>query len=206
MHTPSGMLGKAVLVAVLCGASACAAPQQTAAPVTTSDLQEILNAIKQNQIEGKTGAIKGVGILPMTPAPPVPLNNTAISLIPSTPELESALAAINQRWREGRRRPVSTAEFQSAFAVLDRHVRSLHDLGERSLLQLAETDDKGLFAFETVPAGRWILVTTMESPVSAILWALPGDVKPGQISQVLVSTNNILLEGQVTNDQPPPSR
>lgn len=195
---------RAIMVGVFLGLAACATPQ--AADRGEADLKTSLETIKQREVAGQTGTLKGMGVLTVHPAPPVVLDHAAVTLVPSTPQLEAALAAINRRWQENRRHPVTVSEFQAAFALLDRHVRTLQDLGERALLRLAETDDKGQFTFDAVPAGRWILIATMESPVSAILWAIPGDVKPGETAQVIAANNNILIEGRMTKEQTAPSR
>lgn len=195
MQRQYGKMGKAVVAAVLFGLSACATPQAGGRAAET-DLTVLLETIKQNDANGKTGTLKGIGLLNIPPAPPVALDNGAVTLIPSTPELEAALKATHRKWQEGRRRPFQPSEFQAAFALLDRHVRTVQALGERSLIRFAETDDKGQFSFEAVPAGRWLLVTTMDSPVSTILWAIPGDVGAAQTIQVLVGGANILIEGR----------
>lgn len=195
MQTPCGKLGNAVVVAVLFGLASCATPQ---APVSSSqtDLTILLDTIKQNHADGKTATLKGIGLITLPPGPPVVLDNAAISLIPSTPELESALLAAHRKWREGRRLPVSEAEFQATFRLLNRHVRTIQVMGYGQLLRFADTDDKGRFTFDGVPAGRWLLVATMDSKISSILWAISGDLEAGKTANLHVSGDNILFEGR----------
>lgn len=202
MQRPGRKIGKAVVTVILLGVSACATPQ-TGSRAAETDLSAFLTTIKQNDADGKTGTLKGIGFLSLPSTPPVVLDNAAVSLIPSTPALEAALRAAQQQWRQGRRRPVPPSEFQATFSLLDRHVRTIQAMGQAPLLRFAETDDKGRFSFEAVPAGRWLLVTTMDSPVSTILWAIPGDVGPAETVQVHVGGANILLEGRKAEETEP---
>lgn len=213
MRSQRRQRGRAIVAGLLLGLSACATPETArmegpasgAAP-SEAELNAALQALKAREAAGQTGTVKGFGFLNASPAPPVVFAKGALSLIPSTPALEATLLDIARKWRQGRRRPVSESEAQAAFALLDRHVRTLQARSEAALIRAAESDDKGRFAFEAVPAGRWLLVTDMESPVSAILWAIPADVKAGETVQVIVSDANILLEGQrpASRERPTP--
>lgn len=205
MHRPYRRLGKAVVVAVLFGLTSCATPQAPVSPSQT-DLTILLEAIKQNHADSKTATLKGIGLITLPPGPPVVLDNAAVSLIPSTPELESALLAAHRKWREGRRLPVSEAEFQATFALLERHVRTIQVMGYGPLLRFAETDDKGRFTFDGVPAGRWLVVAMMDSKISTILWTIPGDLEPAKPANVHLSGDNILLEGRRTAEAEPTPR
>lgn len=195
MQKPCGKLGKAVVFAVLVGLTSCATPQAPGSSSQT-DLTIVLETIKQHHADGKTTTLKGIGLITLPPGPPVVLDNAAVSLIPSTPELESALLAAHRKWREGRRLPVSETEFQATFRLLDRHVRTIQVLGYAPLLRFAETDDKGRFTFDGVPTGRWLLTAMMDSKISTILWAIPGDLEAAKTAYVHLSGANILLEGR----------
>jgi hypothetical protein len=186
-----------------------AARRETAVPVANepkaaeAGLKAALETLKASQAAGQIGTLKGIGMLALPPAPPVALEKRAVSLIPSTPDLEAALGTIARKWRQGRRRPVAVGELQEAFALLDRHVRAVRAAGAATFLRFAETDDKGRFAFEAIPAGRWLLVTSLESPVSALLWAIPRDIIAGDSLQVTVGPGSILLEGRTSpGDEP----
>jgi hypothetical protein len=167
-------------------------------------LKAAIEALKASEAAGHTVTIRGFGHLELLPAPTLLLEKRSVSLIPSTPDLEAQLLTIHLKWREGRRRPLSLAELQAAFALLDRHVRAVRSLGGDALIRVAETDEKGTFTLEDVPAGRWLLVTTLESPVSALLWAIPADIgKTGTVQQVYVNNGTILLEGRAAPREEP---
>lgn len=167
-------------------------------------LKAAIEALKTSEAAGHTVTVKGFGLLVLLPAPTLPLEKRSVSLIPSTPNLEAQLRTIHLKWREGRRRPLSTAELQAAFALLDRHVRAVRTLGGEAFIRLTETDEKGRFTLEGVPAGRWVLATSLESPVSALLWAIPGDIgKTGTVQQVFITNENILLEGGASPREEP---
>ena len=213
MSTQKRNGGRTLIVGLLLGLSACmggeAARRETAVPVANEPrpaeaaLNAALATLKASQAAGQTGTLKGIGMLSLPPAPPVALEKRAVSLMPSTPDLEAALGTIAHKWRQGRRRPVALAELQAAFALLDRHVRAVRAAGAQAFLRFAETDDKGQFSFEAIPAGRWLLVTSLESPVSALLWAIPGDITAGESLQVTVGPGSILLEGRTSpGDEP----
>ena len=213
MRSQRRQRGRAIVAGLLLGLSACATPETArmeglasgAAP-SEAELNAALQALKASQAAGQTGTVNGFGFLNASPAPLVVFAKGALSLIPSTPALEAALLDVARTWRQGRRRPVSEPEAQAAFALLDRHVRALQARGERAFIRSAQSDDEGRFAFEAVPAGRWLLVTDMDSPVSAILWAIPADVKAGETVQVIVTDGTILLEGQrpASRERPTP--
>lgn len=218
---PRRRRGANTLVAgLLLGVSACASPETaqrqgaaSAAPASQgghqpgeAPLKAALQALTTSDGAGHTGRLDGVGFVNVSPAPVVPLEKRSVSLVPSTPDLEATLGAIARKWRAGGRSPLPMSELQAAFALLDRHVQAVRALGGEPFLRFAETDDKGRFAFDAIPAGRWVLVTSLESPVSALLWAIPGDVDAGKTVQVIVGNGNILLEGQAPPGKEPTTR
>jgi len=158
-------------------------------------LKTSLQALISSEAAGRTGTVKGLGVLIITPAPPITLAKGLFSLVPSTPDLEAKLRDIGRSWRQ-QRRPVPPSEFQSAFGLLDHHVAVVRALGGQAFIREAQSEDKGQFTFEGVPEGQWLLVTDMASPVSALLWAIPGQVIAGQTTFVRVGNENILLEGR----------
>lgn len=216
MGTQERYSGRTLIAGLLLGLSACMggeeARRETAVPAVNDPkaaeaaLKAALATLKASQAAGQTGTLKGIGILGLPPAPPVALDKRPVSLMPSTPNLEASLETIARKWKQGRRRPVPVAELQAAFALLDRHVRAVRAAGGQTFLLFAETDDKGHFSFQAVPAGRWLLVTNLESPVSELLWAIPGDITPGENRQVTVGGGNILIEGRTSPDEGPAER
>lgn len=202
--------GRTIVAGLLLGVSACTTPQTTdrvgAEPAAAPSVAEqqpddaALNTSLQDLISseaaGRTGTMKGLGVLIITPAPPILLAKGSFSLVPFTSDLEAKLRDIGRSWRQQQRHPVSVSEYQAAFDLLNRHVLAVRALNGQAFIREAESDDKGRFTFERVPEGRWLLVTDMVSPVSALLWAIPGQVIAGQTTFVRVGNENILIEGR----------
>ena len=208
MEARSRMPGGILVAAILLGVSACATPQAAheqgvppAAPGGDGEQRQIaalkasLQTLQTSESAGRTGTLKGVGTINVSPAPPLLLATSSFSLIPSTPDLEALLDQIGRAWREGRRRPVSNPEFQAAFGLLDRHVLAVRALGGGAFIREAQSDDKGGFTFDNVPEGRWLLVTELQTPVSALVWAIRGRVIVGKTTFVKVSETNVWIEG-----------
>ena len=223
MRARSGVGGRTLVAGLLLGVSACATPQTTQqegatpridtpnTPLSSRDarggqsaeasLKAILDGLRTNAAAGRTGTVKGIGNLDVSPAPLIVLSKGTVSLIPSTPELEAAVREIGRRWRAGGRRPVQVEEFQAAFGLLDRHAQAISALGGADLLRLAETDSNGRFSFEAVPEGRWLLVTDLASPISALLWAISDHVSAGETTVVHLTNWNILVEGSTAKQE-----
>ena len=223
MRVRSGVRERTLVAGLLLGVSACAAPQTAQqegaapridtpnAPSSSRDargeqsaeasLKAVLDALRTNAAAGRTGTVKGIGNLDVSPAPLVVLSKGMISLIPSTPELEAAVREIGRRWRAGGRRPVRIEEFQAAFSLLDRHAQAIRALGGADLLRPAETDSDGRFSFQAVPEGRWLLVTDLASPISALLWAIPNRVITGETAVIHLGNGNILVEGSTARHE-----
>lgn len=184
----------AALGAGLLGLAACAGPAATEKPVAESPLQRAVKGLLASQAEGQVGAVWGLGFVK---APiMVFLAGGEVALIPSTPELEVAIGRLHRRWQDGRRQPLPFEQAQEAFSLLTAQRAAAGRLGGEALVRFAQTDAQGKFTFEQVPAGRWLAVTDMSTPVSGILWAIPIDVKAGATTPLYLVDANILLEGK----------
>ena len=116
-----------VLAPMLLALTACAGPATTAAPsakqqpAAESPVQRSVQELLANQAAGRLRTVSGVGYV-LAPIA-VPLANGEISLLPSAPDLESALARIQRQWVAGRRHPLPFEAFQRAAAVFPSEAR-----------------------------------------------------------------------------------
>lgn len=184
----------ALAAAALLGLAACAGPVTTAKPAPESPLQLEVRGLLARQAEGRLGSVRGIGFIKASIV--VLLADGEVALLPSTPQLEFALASFHRRWQEGRRQPLPFQVAQEAFSLLTAQRAVVGRLGGESLLRFAKTNQRGEFSIEQVPAGRWLLVTDFSTPVSALLWAVPVEVKAGQTTPVSLGDANILLEAR----------
>ena len=188
----------AALAPVLLGLAACAAPMTTPTPaatpppVTETPVRRAVRELLANQEAGRVHTISGVGFVIAPIA--VPLANAEVSLLPLTPDLESVLAKVQRRWLAGRRQPLPHEVFQAAFAVMTAQRVAVGRAGGEALIRFATTNDKGAFEFDQIPEGRWLLVATMSSQVSTLLWTMPVEVGAEDPPQLFLTDANLLLE------------
>ena len=178
------------------GLGATAKPSTEQQPTPKNFVQQAVQQLLANQAAGRVRTISGVGYV-MAPIA-VFLANGEISLLPSTPDLESELALLHRRWEAGRRQPLPFEAFQAAFTRLTAQREAVGQAGGETLVRFAETDKKGRFRFEAVPEGRWILVADMSSPVSTLLWAVPIQVGPNDPPPLPLIDSTLLLEARKT--------
>jgi len=189
-----------VLAPMLLALTACAGPATTAAPsakqqpAAESPVQRAVQELLANQAAGRLRTVSGVGYV-LAPIV-VPLENGEVSLLPSAPYLESALARIQRQWVAGRRQPLPFEAFQRAFTLLTAHRLAVGRDGGEALVRFAKTDDKGRFTFEQIPEGRWLLVADMSSPVSTLLWTVPVQLGAQNPPPILLTEGSLLLEAR----------
>jgi len=194
----------AALMTALLGLAGCAqAIDTTEAPKQESGLQRVVREMLASQAAGRLGNLHGTAVI--TGPIAVFMANGEVSLIPNSPEIGAFLAKIHRRWIEGRRQPLPLEEFQRAFLALTAQQAAVKQLGGESLVRFAKTDEKGQYRFEQVPAGRWRLVGSMNSQVSALLWAVLVEVHPGALSEISLSDLNILLESRTEKAEASPA-
>jgi len=194
-----GALLPALLVLTACAGKVTTtapsgAPSAKRQPASVSPLPGIVQVLLANQAAGRIRTIGGVGYVTAPIA--VPLANGEVSLIPSTPDLEAALARLQRRWLNGKRLPLPYEAFQTAFTRLTAHRVQIGQAGGEALIRFATTDERGAFRFEQVPEGRWLLVADMSSPVSILLWAVPVEVGPEDPPLLFLVDGAILLEAR----------
>lgn len=199
-ETLNGRRTVVALAATLLGLSACAGPATTATPPAAQEppaqdrVQLTVQQLQTTQAAGRVHTLSGVGFV-LAPIA-VFLANGQVSLIPSSPDLESALARVQRQWLAGRRQPLPFEAFQAAFARLTAQRVAVGQAGGETFVRFAKTDDQGRFSFEQVPEGRWLLVGDMSSPVSILLWVVPVQIGREDPPLLFLGDGNLLLEAQ----------
>lgn len=195
----------AAMAAAVMGLAACAATAPTPSPqeAAQTGLRETVRTLLANQAAGLTATVKGGGFV-MAPIV-VPLANGEVTLVPLTPELDRALAVLQKRWLDGKRAPLPADAYKTALAVLTAHRIAVAQAGGESLIRFAQTDQKGMFQFEGVPEGPWLLLADLRSSVSILLWAYPVTVQAGkEMPPVSLVDHNLLLEARLDQEVPSP--
>jgi len=197
----------AALVPALLGLAACAQAIDTTkapAPAPESGLQRGVRELLANHAAGRHGSVQGIGVIrgPIADF----LANEEVNLIPYSPELGATLKKIHGRWVEGRRQPLGMQELQRALVNLALQREVVKQLGGESLIHIAKTDKQGQYRFEQVPEGRWLLVSGLNSEVSALLWAVPVEVIAGAVAETSLTDQNILLESRIEKAEVRPAR
>ena len=206
-----GLSVMAALGPVLLGLLACAGPVTKATPSAErkpdaeNSVQRTVQGLLANQAAGRVRTVQGLGYVTAPIA--VPLANGEVTLLPSSPDLEVALAKLQRQWLTGRRRPLPYETFQAAFAALTAQRIAVGRAGGEAFIRFASTDDSGKFSFAQVPEGRWLLVADMSSPVSTLLWALPVEVREQDPPPLFLIDGSLLLEVRKAQQTPsPPAR
>jgi hypothetical protein len=194
-HGSKGQRGPTALAAVLLVLTACAKAMPPMEGKTAEPpLQQMVHTLLANQEAGRVRTVLGVAFV-LAPVA-VPLANGEVSLLPSTPDLEAALAQLQRRWRAGRQQPLPYEAFLTAFARLTEQRVRVGRAGGESLIRFAPTDEQGRFSLEGVPQGRWLLVADMSSPVSILLWAVPVEVGTEDPLPLFLTEASLLLEAR----------
>jgi len=188
------LLAALLLLTACAGNVTTTAPPGERQPTAESSLRGTVEKLSANQATGRVRTIQGVGYV-MAPVA-VPLADGEVSLIPSTPDLEAALARLQRRWLNGRKQPLPYEAFQAAFSRLTAHRVEVGRAGGEAFIRFATTDKRGRFRFEQVPEGRWLLVADMSSPVSTVLWAVPVEVGTEDPPPLFLADATLLLEAR----------
>ena len=192
-------MAAAVMSLAACASVTTLSPQEAA----QTRLRETVQTLLANQAAGSTATVGGSGFV-MAPIV-VPLANGEVTLVPLTPDLDRALAVLQRQWLDGKREPLPTDTYKTALAVLTAHRIAVAQAGGESLIRFAQTDKKGMFRFEGVPEGPWLLLADLRSSVSILLWAYPVKVQAGEeMPPVFLVDSNLLLEARLDQEAPSP--
>lgn len=154
-----------------------------------------LATIVEYQVSGKTGTVVGRLYLAQ-PAIPTPLMNWTVTLLPLSPEQESALNQVRSPYLDGGREPLSPDRFEAARSFLNRLQVAAGDQQSPGLVRSATTNRvDAAFTFPDVPEGRWVLIAELPGKVSTLLWASPITVTATKTTVILLNDSAIWLEG-----------
>lgn len=172
-----------------------------------SELTQAIEAIRQAQVESRTGSVKGSLFLGLIGAN-LPLQDWPVQLIPLTPSLDAAIRNAQKAFVGNGRRPLSPAELLRARHLIGRQITALQRMGHQELIFAVKTDktDKPVFTFPSVPEGRWLLLSHLKSEVSLLLWAVPVTVRAAQETLQTLNDQTIWIEGFLapTEERQPP--
>lgn len=159
------------------------------------DWQGMLQTVQARKDRGEVGAVEGLLYLGRTGIP-IPLRDTPVTLIPLPPELETVVADARAQYAAGGFQPLSTEAFDKAHQPITTAVTRLRtEYGDlaRAVRTASGTDPE--FRFQDVPAGRWLLLAELHSPISTLLWAVPVTVSAGAITRQSLNDDTIWIEG-----------
>lgn len=158
-------------------------------------LTATLTGLQQRHAAHAVGIVRGYHFF-SGPAALTRFRNSPVSLIPLSPDLEAAVTRAHEEYLAGRRAPLTPQAIQERWALLDRYVGGIKQRGFGALIRVETTDAKEAeFNFIDVPAGRWLLVAAVDTPLSAAYWAVPVEVQAGQSHLQNLLETNIWLEG-----------
>jgi hypothetical protein len=152
---------------------------------------------------GEVGVVEGLLYLGR-PGIPTPLRDEPVTLIPLPPELETVVAEARAQYAAGGFQPLPAGAFATAHQPITAAVRRLRTPAYRDLVRGVKASSAGdpEFRFQDVPAGRWLLLAELQSPISTLLWAVPVTVGSGATTRQLLNDDTIWIEGLTPQSQP----
>ncbi len=183
------VIGMAMLV------SACATVSQTGR--TDPDLPATLARLQAHREQGRTGSVWGFLYL-REPGIPIPLKDRPVTLLPLTPELETAVQRVRQAYRASDFAPLPFQTLDRLKQALDSYRTQLKDAGRGDLIRQTRTDtaDDPKFEFSEVPEGRWLLLAELPSPPSLAVWIVPVTVTAGTATKQSLNDQTV-IEGLI---------
>ena len=185
-----GAIGMTVLL------SACAtAPAPAGRP--DPDLSAGVARLQASREQGRTGSVWGLLYL-RQPGVPTPLKDWPVTLLPLTPELETAIQRVRQDYRTGDYAPLPFQTLNRLKQALDSRRAQLRDAGHGDLIRQVktETGNDPRFEFRDVPEGRWLLLTELASPSSLAVWIVPVTVTAGNATKQSLNDHTV-IEGLI---------
>jgi hypothetical protein len=160
------------------------------------DWQSVSETLQARQDHGEVGVVEGFFYL-RQPGVPTPLKDAPVTLIPLPPALEAVVTDARARYAGGGYQPLSTEAFAHARQPITAAVTWLRTRGRRDLTREVRTasSDEPQFRFQDVPAGRWLLLAELHSPLSTLLWAVPVTVTAGATTHQSLNDQTIWIEG-----------
>jgi hypothetical protein len=165
--------------------------------------QSIAQTVQAHKDHAEVGIVEGLLYLGR-PGIPTPLFDAPVTLIPLSPGLETAVADARARYAAGGFQPLSTQAFAKAHQPITTAVRQLLASEYRELVREVKTASSvdPEFRFQGVPAGRWLLLAELHSPISTLLWAIPVTVTAGATTRQPLNDQTIWIEGLTPRPNP----
>jgi len=160
-----------------------------------AEVSGYLATLRTHQQAGQTGTITGRLYLAQ-PGIPTPLIDWTVTLLPLSPEQETALHHAQAPYLEGDRRPLSAEQLEAARHVIAALRAAAETDGEAGLIRTAVTNRvDAAFTFTDVPEGRWLLTAELPGKLSTLLWAVPVSVTAGKSTVRMLNDSAVWLEG-----------
>jgi hypothetical protein len=165
--------------------------------------QSIAQTLQARKDHAEVGTVEGLLYLGR-PGVPTPLRDAPVTLIPLPPGLETAVADARARYAAGGFQPLPTQAFAKAHQPITTAVRQLRASEYRELMREVKTASSvdPEFRFQDVPAGRWLLLAELRSPISTLLWAVPVTVTAGATTRQSLNDDTIWIEGLTPTPTP----
>jgi hypothetical protein len=160
------------------------------------DWQSVLQTMQARKDHGEVGVVEGLLYLGR-PGIPTLLRDKPVTLIPLPPELETVVAETRAQYAAGGFQPLPAEAFATAHQPITAAVIRLRAPEYRDLAREVKTATGAdpEFRFQDVPAGRWLLLAELHSPISTLLWAMPVTVSAGTTTRQLLNDDTIWIEG-----------
>lgn len=162
------------------------------------DWQGMLQTVQARKDRGEVGVVEGLLYLGRAGVP-IPLRDTPVTLMPLPPEIETVVAEARAQYAAGGFQPLPAEAFAKAHQPITTAVTQLRTPEYRDLARAVRTASGAdpEFRFQDVPAGRWLLLAELHSPISILLWAMPVTVSAGATTRQSLNDDTIWIEGLV---------
>lgn len=157
---------------------------------------EWLRTLHEAKQRGEVGTVAGYFFL-FWPAPPTPIRDWPVTLIPLSPTLEDVVTQAHEQFAKRGRVPLSADALAQAHRPITDYMQELAVTGHQDLIRTVKSDTgkDPTFAFQDIPPGRWLLLAELPSKISVLLWAVPVTVEPGGRTWQSLSDKTLWLEG-----------
>lgn len=175
--------------------SACATIPETVRQ--DPDLPTTVARLQAHREQGRTGSVWGFLYL-REPGIPTSLKDHLVTLLPLTPEMETAVQRTRQAYRAGDNAPLPFQTLEQLKLALNSYATQLRDAGRGDLIRQihTETGEDPKFEFLEVPEGRWLLLAELPAPPSLAVWVVPITVTAGTATRQSLNDQTV-IEGLI---------
>lgn len=175
--------------------SACATMPQTGR--ADPDLPTTIARLQAHREQGRTGSVWGFLYL-RNPGIATSLQDQLVTLLPLTPELETAVHHARQAYRAGDFAPLPFQALDRLRLALDSARTQLRGVGRGDLILQTRTEkgNEPRFEFREVPEGQWLLLAELPSPLSLAVWIVPVTITAGSATRQSLNDQTV-IEGLI---------